>query len=43
MMADDDGFVKTNSSGSCELWSDSGYVMKLAPTGFPDLVNVGCK
>lgn len=35
-MRDDGGFDKSNSSEGCETWSDSGYIMKLVPKGFPD-------
>lgn len=42
-MRDNSGLDKSNSSGGCETWSDSGYILKLEPTGFPDIINVGCE
>lgn len=42
-MRNDGSLDRSNSSGGWETWSGSGYVLKLEPRGFLDLVNVGCE
>lgn len=36
-------WIRVSGSVSGEKWLDSGYILKLQPTGIPDELDEGCK